>query len=420
MDCKRINVLGCCVSRDSIEFNKEKYIVPRYAAFVSPWSMFSGKCEVSDWDICKSGTTSFMQKCVEHDAELSTIDYIKEEQSDWLLLDFADCRLSIVVWGTKNILLTYSVAVKNNIASFAKQFGNDYDIIKAYDLPYDQFITRIDFLLEQLVKIYPVNKIILHEFYCADVFIDKQRNLQGVKFAWMKELVEKINPFLKKVYNFSKNKLLGCHIINWPENVVADETNKWGLCNLHYHSLYYEYAEKAISIIIQELDRSIEEYKLAALRELYSEKFATLREKALCNNVRADRAKWRTYEETIKTLIVNGFLDNNCNVLQKIFLARGYKHIAIYGDTEITKVLCKILDDTEITIDYIVENAAKPINGIKTINRSDTQYPYCDIMLIADIYYYNEIKAKLEKMKVSFPFYNAAEFIKSLPVAGDA
>lgn len=97
MNCKRINILGCCVSRDSIEFNKERYIVPRYAAFVSPWSMFSGKCEVPDWDICKNGTTPFMQKCVEHDAELSTIDYIKEEQSDWLLLDFADCRLSIVV-----------------------------------------------------------------------------------------------------------------------------------------------------------------------------------------------------------------------------------------------------------------------------------------------------------------------------------
>lgn len=418
MDCKRINILGCCVSRDSIEFNKERYIVPRYAAFVSPWSMFSGKCEVPDCNICKNGTTPFMQKCVQHDTELTTIDYIKEEQSDWLLLDFADCRLSIVAWDTKNIRLTYSVAVKNNIVSFSKQFGNDYKIIKAYDLPYDKFVTKIDFLLDQLLKIYPVNKIILHEFYCADVFIDKQKNFQSVKLAWMKELVEKVNPFLKKIYNYSKNKLLGCHIVNWPENVVADETNKWGLCNLHYHRLYYEYAEKAISVITQEFDRSIEEYKLAALRELYSEKFATLREKALCNNVRADRDKWKNYSNTFKALAIKKMLmpdTDICIFLAHAILEKGYKHISLYGNTEITKVLCNVLNGSNISIDYVVENSTNPINGIKTINRSDTTYPICDVMLIADIYYYKEIKAKLEKMKVPFPFYNAAEFIQSLP-----
>lgn len=422
MDCKRINILGCCVSRDSIEFNREKYIVPRYAAFVSPWSMFSGKCEIPDWKIFQNDVSPFTLKCLEHDAKLSTIDYLKEEKADWLLLDFADCRLNIVEWTAKGISLSYSNIVKNNFNSFVEAFGNDYKTIKAYDLPWDEFIGRIDYLLEQLLNIYPAEKIILHEFYCADMFIDKHRNLQKVKFAWMKEYVERANPLFQKIYTHCEQKLEKSHIIRCPENVVADEINKWGLHNLHYHRLYYEYAEKAISVITRGFDRSTEEYRLATLRELYSEKFATLREKALCNSVRTDRDKWRSYSDTFKSLVVKKLLlpdSDICIPLLSAILRKGYQHIAIYGDTEITKVLCNILVGTVVTIDYIVENGDKPIQGIKTVNRNLTQYPNCDLMLIADIASWPDIKAKLEKMKVPFPFYNAAEFIQSLP-SGDS
>lgn len=51
-----INILGCCVSRDTIEQRKDKYIVPRYAAFVSPWSMFSGnKVDVPNEKLTECG-----------------------------------------------------------------------------------------------------------------------------------------------------------------------------------------------------------------------------------------------------------------------------------------------------------------------------------------------------------------------------
>lgn len=140
-------------------------------------------------------------------------------------------------------------------------------------------------------------------------------------------------------------------------------------------------------------------------------------------SIRLDRDKWRTYSDTFKYLAISNLLLLNSDekmYLANMFISKGYKHIAIYGDTEITKVLCKILKDTEVKIDYIVENAAKPVSGFKTVNRNPADYPDCDVMLIADIYYYNEIKTKLEKLQVPFPFYNAAEFIQSLPaVEGD-
>ena len=227
------------------------------------------------------------------------------------------------------------------------------------------------------------------------------------------------NPFLSKINALCISKLAGCHVIKFPDNIVADETNQWGLYGLHYHKLYYEYAEKAISIITQEkLDREKEEEKLENLRLLYSEKFAVLREKANATSVRLDRDKWRNYSNTFKSLAFKNLLlpDKSAALsLQNAFLSKGYTHIAIYGDTEITKVLVHILRGTSITIDYIVENAAKPVPDVRTINRNSDTYPTVDLLLIADIYYYEEIKAKLEKREVAFPFVNAAEFIQSLP-----
>lgn len=92
---------------------------------------------------------------------------------------------------------------------------------------------------------------------------------------------------------------------------------------------------------------------------------------------------------------------------------------AVINNDEIRKdkVLCAVLKDSDVSIEYIVENASNPVPGFKTINRNAAEYLDCDVMLVADIYNFKEIKAKLEKMKVPFPFYNAAEFIQSLPAA---
>ena len=38
-----INIWGCCVSRDSVAFRQNKYVVPRFVQFISPLSVFDGK-----------------------------------------------------------------------------------------------------------------------------------------------------------------------------------------------------------------------------------------------------------------------------------------------------------------------------------------------------------------------------------------
>lgn len=358
---------------------------------------------------------------MQHDAQLSTIDYLKEEKSDWLLFDLADTRLNIIEWIDNNVLLSYTTGLKDSFSVFEEKLGRNYKSIPCTDLPWAEFEQRLCFLFDGILSLYNPEQIIFNEIYCAEAFISKNRRYRNwdYEYQWMNDHVKKMNPLFEKVYSLCMEKLKGCHIIRWPNNVLADEIHRWGIYPLHYHELYYEYAEKALSIITKRYDRMVEVRELEYLRQLFSEKFKTLCEKAMSNNVRADRDKWQSYSNVFKSLITKELLSYDENLtlqFENVLLAKGYKNIAIYGNTEITKVLCAVLlQSTTISIDYIVENVTTPISGFKTINRNSTSFPNCDLMIVADILGFNDIKVKLEKMNVSFPFVNAAEFIRRLP-----
>lgn len=113
MEKINISVLGCCVSRDSINFKAEKYNVSRYAAFVSPYSMYNGRSfDISQKIDNASGITNFIKKMLKQDASKSTVEYIKESSSEWLLFDIADARLPIIRFTQGDIVLTYNNFVR--------------------------------------------------------------------------------------------------------------------------------------------------------------------------------------------------------------------------------------------------------------------------------------------------------------------
>lgn len=92
-----INVLGCCVSRATLGLKADKYNIPRYVAFTSPYSMNNGipvdiSAEVDD----ATGITNFVKKMMNLDARKKNIEYLKEVSTEWLLFDVADSRQPII------------------------------------------------------------------------------------------------------------------------------------------------------------------------------------------------------------------------------------------------------------------------------------------------------------------------------------
>ena len=65
MDVEKVNVsvLGCCVSRDLLEYQKDKYNVVKYCAFVSPFTMFDGQTlDLTIEQIAQMGCPNFQAR----------------------------------------------------------------------------------------------------------------------------------------------------------------------------------------------------------------------------------------------------------------------------------------------------------------------------------------------------------------------
>lgn len=434
MDKVKFSVLSSCISRDVLDFNTEancfgsdKYIVERCVQLISNYTILTGYSFNVNPTVFDSinNISNFKKRCIQLDLNKTSIKYLSEVHSDYFLYDFANEHKPVYKSNDEHILFTRSYAADVCISIIKQLSGckniNSYEF---YMLSEDELVKRTNVVFDKISSMYHPEEIILNCVRAADSYVAKN----GAKYFFLKNSVDKyankLNTLIAKLESLFEQKFKGCHIIPALPNVVADEKHRWGLMPLHFHNLYYEYAEKCIDIITQKLERSEEEQQIEFLRQLYSEKFATLRAKAEQKSIALDRDKWKNYATSFKSIINNGLIDYDSNAqknIVKALLSKGYKHIAIYGDSEITKVLCNVLGGgTDISIDYIVENSSKPVPGIKTVDRNLANYPDCDVMLVADVYGYSGIKDKLEKLKVPFPFFNAAEFIQSLPAGDDS
>lgn len=419
MSKPKINILGCCVTRDTVETVKDNYTIGRYCAFISPYTMFAGKpFTVPTEKLRQAGAPGFAQRIISLDASSDTLNLLSDTPSDWLIIDLADIRMGVAEWPEHGVLLTYNSYVIRYLPIINEALDNENPkITQNADLAEDVLFERLEELLDKIVTVYDGSQIILNKFYNTFEFINSNDILVNFSKA-ANEKSEKANLLMKKAYEMCESKFKGCHVVQCPGNLIASAKHKWGLDPLHYHELYYDYAAKAFSVITEKHTQDMERIMLSDLCDLYTEKFATLREKAINNNLRADRNKWTGYSDTFKSLIIKDFClnDNSLPIrFQRALVKAGYKSIAIYGDTEITKVLVHLLKNTDYHIDYIVESSSHPIDGILTVDKRDKTLPPTDVLLIADIYYLADVKNKLAKMGLPFPYYSAVEFIKSLP-----
>ena len=334
MDKVSINILGCCVTRDSIENNKDHYNVGRYCAFVSPYTMFDGKSfEVAPELLQNEGAHGFAQRVISLDATKGTFELIASVPSEWLLLDFADIRMGVIEWPDSGVTLTYNSYVMKYLNSIKMMLRDNNIVIRQVDeLSENILFLRLEKLLDKLLTIYRSDRIILNEFYNTFEYIND--NDIFVKFSDISiAKSKKYNNLIRKAYELCEKKLTGCHIVECPDNLVAVSKHKWGLDPLHYHSLYYQYAEKAFSVITQKNDKFIETEMLENLRQLYSEKFSVLREKAINNGIRANRNKWQAYSTSFKSLILSNQLSIDKHFMfsiQNNLIEKGYKHIYLW------------------------------------------------------------------------------------------
>ncbi len=398
-----VNIFGACVSRDIFPKNSP-YDIRQYVSFSSPMSVFSpkGPRTLTDDDLSElSWGSDFSKRCLLLDHNKTGMDYLAERPSDWLILDFADIRLPLIRYGDGQVLTETNLTLRNK-PQFKKLFGK-YQTEPMMSV--ENYYSCIDQLRETVLQLYPADRIILHQYYMVEDYIDKNGNLTPFR---NQEHIQTVNMVLKELYRYFREKCPSCHIIEMPDYLTGTEKHIWGTHPMHYTKLYYEYAFQAVTHIVEYRTPVPEELRLQySLRALKQKNEAQQKQLLLENkNYQTDCQKLACYAKSIQNLY-----QHHDTILQKakeFCEEHGIRHAAFWGDFIITKSLIPLLREAGVTPDYIICNWNH--HTLDKVIRTTDPYPSTDAIFVCDILKY-ENRSKYIHSRCDIPVYSVGEII---------
>ena len=417
-----ISILGTCISRDifGMQKNDGGYKIDRFIQSISPISAVTESMLIKNIeenynqiDMIFSDLSNFYKRVLISDLKKNVFEYMSEIHSDYLLIDAGTMRYNLVKYIENNSIEFLSIVFPKKI-KLLKENGfipNDTTTITLDDISDEEFNEYMDRYINEMLKIYTVDRIILLECEPALLYLKKDKTYidtfqYDTIFSWKKNI--------DKGYRYLRKKLSGCHIIEFPDGIIADENHKWGRSSLHYVREYYDYAFEAIKqITYSGLTYAEERNVLCELKEKcedlvknrYGYNFArTFRYYDSRNNL---CLRMTSYEKYMKELVLD---ENKIYRVKKFFQKNKYKHCAFYGFGEISKLYIPFFKKWGISVDYIIEETNRiEYEGIPIIKKRMNKYPDVQVMIIADIVAADQVKERLEKMGLTYPVLDAYE-----------
>ena len=395
-----ISILGsCCKDIFGFHSNNGGYIIDKSIQSCGPLSLIMKSPLLKKADENFAGLLSdksdIYKRVIRQDAEKSVFSYIREVQSDWLMIDFAEMRYPIYLTESGAGTAVFPEKIRT-----LREHGyiGEYQLLNPRDLSEERLYKGIDLFLNRILKLYPEEKIILVDIRAAEEFVNTQSKRCDY---YQQEQIDSVNPIAEKCYQYALSHMPSCHTIPFPEETVGKAGSQWGTHCLHYSEEYYDYGLKAMNIISGG-SFSLEEERclIEKLKEMCNEKVRHTYRNYPKNKVRflysevSTYKRFKRYEEYFKKMA----RQNKGTAILDFFAARDIKTCSFYGLNEISKYYMDVLDDSDIKCEYIVENNNLDVfQGAQIIERNASVYPVTDCMVIADLDS-EKVRRKLQTM----------------------
>lgn len=272
-----VNIISSCVCRDCFEIGNKKtkhnnYKVEFFYQATNVFSLYSKKLtelqDITENDLVFG--SPWQRRIFLADIKKDIFERIGEEKRDnFLILEFTDFAKNLYkLKSNEDSYLVQTEPSKNNQVVFS-----DYveKIVEPWKLPKDYVYFCLEKYVEDILKIYSSDKIILCEIYHTDRYITLDNRIEKFKAP-----VGAYNKFLKECYLHIENEFIKrqaqIHIVKMPENALGDEGQKWGKYSLHFVKELYEYLFSAIDAICTEYDKDEEAEILSCLKEQYEKR----------------------------------------------------------------------------------------------------------------------------------------------------
>ncbi len=418
-----INILGTCISRDTFSTHADdgSYLVQQYVNEFDPF-YFGGKgMEVDKERYFDYDTTGlippFRKRCMYLDATKTIMDYIKEKDSDFLLIDAAICRMPTLRVGDTFI------SVSRNRADFFRMLKEEGiihdDVAEELRVPCEEFEERLRSFSSEVLKVYPPEKIVLIELQGSYVHYNGK---VLTPFGGLDNLTEK-NKRMKLGFELLKEQLAGCHIVPMLDAVVAD-TNHWlKTAFIHYTREYYDYAYECMNVIAKKLPRDEEELEIRRLHRDYTQLYY----KKFFNMLALDFAQSTVEKEN--ALNIERKRKEHLNLQAKLLGSIADKAVyredtdisissaIIYGWSRVSEYLLKLLANKGIKPVAVVENLEQTTigaeyfeGGVPLLNRA-SKLPPADCVVVSDMINADKIVPRLKATK-KWRIFTAEEFAR--------
>ena len=177
----------------------------------------------------------------------TAIDLLMAQESDYLMIDFADCRFGyyefsepegVRVASTWNATLTLE-----NIKKTRKLSYKQVDPKTITEAEWDKYID--DFLAIIRSK-YPEDRIVINEVTFAEKYVEegkvKTYNLNGIELS--------AKPIIQMVERKVEEKLPNARILKSLPNAFGNVMHVYGNIPLHYANYVYKYMIKQLDYIM--------------------------------------------------------------------------------------------------------------------------------------------------------------------------
>lgn len=274
MESIKFAIFGDCVSQGIVRDRKHT----RAMGFMNWVSVISNA--VQNDTILKVADeiqiTAYERRNLKLDLTKKSITYLLGEKADFLIIDPNDCRMQLAVCPQEDNQCESVYTISTSGRELYNKIKDNYlcNIKNPKDIPIQKYIDAAEVICSKIKEVYKTTEIIIHIHKFVDEYIDEDRILayKNEKYPTRNKACQQI---MNKMYEVLIQQLDGCHVIEFPDNVLGDSKHRFGLCGLHYHSLYDEYGKAAIQIICEK--HPDEKLLLSSLRDKYSLKFQLLR-----------------------------------------------------------------------------------------------------------------------------------------------
>jgi len=173
-----------------------------------------------------------------NDFKKNAFDLLRENKSDYLLIDLIDERHGTLA--RKNSVITLSSElIASRFIRFARLRRRSSELFMFLGIARRADLSRVREYCAKIKEIYAPERVFVHKAFLMEDYLSLDGRRK--KFPWhVRRYSRNFNRMIGAMYDVIVSELPGCQVIDECANRCAFEGHRWGLSPPHYGNEYYQ------------------------------------------------------------------------------------------------------------------------------------------------------------------------------------